>query len=71
MHCVAGKRLEYSGYYKWAPGKPSSDSNHKCGAVYPSALLVNKDCTGKWYFICEHELKCSHNTVVSVLQNWG
>ncbi|KDR12220.1 hemolymph lipopolysaccharide-binding protein-like [Zootermopsis nevadensis] len=67
---IEGKRLEHSGYYKWSPGKPSNDPNHKCGAVFPSALLTNKDCTGQWYFICEHQLKCRHDTMVSVFHNW-
>lgn len=67
---IEGKRLERSGYYKWSPGKPSSDANSKCGAVFPNALLVNKDCNGQWGFICEYELKCRHDTVVSVFHNW-
>ncbi|KAJ9577306.1 hypothetical protein L9F63_006145 [Diploptera punctata] len=66
---IHGKRLDKTGYYKWAPGKPSSDVNHKCGAVFPSALLVNKDCTGQWGFICEHEFKSRHGTVVTITHN--
>ncbi|XP_069699682.1 hemolymph lipopolysaccharide-binding protein-like [Periplaneta americana] len=70
FHTVEGKRLDRTGYYKWAPGKPGSDANHKCGAIFPSGLLVNKDCTGQWGFICENELKCRHGTLVSVLHAW-
>ncbi|XP_075986559.1 macrophage mannose receptor 1-like [Anticarsia gemmatalis] len=48
-----GKYLEESGFSKFAPGEPSSESTENCGSMMRSGLLNDTPCDMAAPFVCE------------------